>query len=173
MSASPDPFMRVALALSQANSARQPSTNEVGGLRHFFQAVTRPDERNPAAMVIGLDCSDPSAQGGFKREMNSDTRDLLLIYENHMLLIGNPMRGAGLGTFAKVFLSSFTKQGKAKSTPHSRVLRGDLNTAEIVGRPSWDESERFVHLAGTGLEVWFWINLAVDSDDAVKTALGG
>ena len=164
--------MRVALALSQAHSAHQPSTNELGGLRHFFQAVARQDERNPAAIVIGLDCSDPSAAGGFQREMNSDTRDLLLIYENHVLLIRNPMRGAGPGTFVKVFLSSFTKQGKAKTTPHSRVQRADVSTIEIVGRASWDESERFIHLAGNSREVWFWVNLPVDSEEIVKSALG-
>jgi hypothetical protein len=151
---------------------RRTPKSGLGALRDLFQSIARPDEREPAAMIIGLDCSDPNAQGTLQRDTSTDARDLLLLYEDHVLLIGNPVRGAGLGTLVKLFAGGFNKQGKAKNAPHSRLDRADLGAAELVtGRPPWDMNEQFLHLATTPRDIWFWVDLAVDSEDALTTAL--
>jgi hypothetical protein len=181
MTSNPDRFsLRVAAALIKQEQQQQPGgfvvrrtpKSGLGALRDLFQSIARRDEREPAAMVIGLDCSDPNAHGTLQRDMNADARDVLLLYPDHVLLIGNPVRGAGLGTLVKLFAGSFNKQGKAKNTPHDRLAQADLGTAELVtGRPSWDTNEQFVHLAANPREIWFWTDLAVDSKDVLTTAL--
>jgi hypothetical protein len=123
-------------------------------------------------MIIGLDCSDPNAQGTLQRDTGTNVRDLLLVYEDHVLLIENPIRGAGLGTLVKLFAGGFNMQGKAKNTPHSRLDRAHLRAAALVtGLPSWDTNEQFLHLAANPRDIWFWVDLAVDSEDALTTAL--
>lgn len=181
MTSDPDRFsLRVAAALVKQEQQQQPGgfvvrrtpRSGLGALRDLFQSIAHPDEREPAAMIIGLDCSEPNAQGTLQRDMRTDARDVLLLYEDHALLIGNPVRGAGLGTLVKLFAGGFNKQGKAKNTPHSRLDRADLGAMELVtGRPSWDTNEQFVHLVANPREIWFWVDLAVDSEDALATAL--
>jgi len=172
--------LRVAAALVKQEQHQQPGgfvvrrtpKTGLGALRDLFHAITRADESEPAAIVIGLDCSEPNSQAAFQRDVNSDARDVLLLYADHVLLIGNPVRGAGLGTLVKMFAGSFNKQGKAKNTPHSRVERAELRAAQLVSRrAAWDTGEQFVHLTIDAREIWFWVDLAVDSEDALTTAL--
>ena len=143
MTSNPDLFsLRVAAALVKQERQQQPGgfvvrrtpKTGLGALRDLFHAIARTDESEPVAIVIGLDCSEPNSQAAFQRDVNSDTRDVLLIYADHVLLIGNPVRGAGLGTLVKMFAGSFNKQGKAKNTPHSRVERAELRAAQLRRR---------------------------------------
>jgi hypothetical protein len=181
MTSNPDRFsLRVAAALVKQEQQQQPGgfvvrrtpKSGLGALRDLFHSIARPDEREPAAIIIGLDCSDPNAQTVLQRDMSTDARDVLLLYEDHVLLIGNPVRGAGLGTLVKLFAGGFNKQGKVRNTPHSRLEQADIGVAElVVGRPSWGTNERFVHLVTNPREIWFWVDLPVDSEDSVTTPL--
>ena len=48
----------------------------------------------------------------------------------------------------------------------------ELRVAELVsGRPPWATDEQFVHLGASSDEMWFWVDLAVDSDDVMRSAL--
>ncbi len=172
--------LRLAMALVKQEQQQEPGgfvvrrtpKNGLGALRDLFHAIARPDEHEPAAIVIGLDCSGPNGQPNFGRDRDTDARDVLLVYGDHVLLIGNPVRGAGLGTLVKLLAGGLNKKGKEKNTAHSRMQRVDLSVVEIVtGRPSWDTSEQFVHLATNACEIWFWVDLAVDSEDGLGNAL--
>jgi hypothetical protein len=181
MTTNPDLFtFRIAAALIKQEQQQKPGgfvvrrtpKSGLGALRDLFHSIARPDEREPAAIIIGLDCSDPSAQATFQRDIGTDTRDVLLLYQDHVLLIGNPVRGAGLGTLVKLFAGSFNKRGKEKNTPHTRIQRDDLRVAEVtLGRATWDTSEQFVRLTASDQEIWFWVDLAVDSEEALRTTL--
>lgn len=172
--------MRVALALVKQEQQQQPGgfvarrtpKTGLGALRDLFHSVARPDEREPAAIVIGLECADQNTYIALQRDMSTDARDVLLLYPDHLLLIGNPVRGAGLGTLLKLFATGFTKQGKANNAPHSSMQRTDLHAAELVaGRPEWATDEQFVRLKTNAYDLWFWVDLAVDTEEHLSKAL--
>lgn len=184
MASNPDPLtLRIAAAMVQrqqqqttsgvdARDLRQAPTGGIGALRDLFKAVARPDELEPRCLVVGLDCSDPDVQA-FRRDSDTATRDALAIYGDHVLLVGNPMRGAGIGGMLKLLGGSFSKRGKERNTPHSRIDQTNMRQVELAkGRPPWDtDREQFVHIGTGEREIWFWMDLAIDSEDDVRRAI--
>jgi hypothetical protein len=144
------------------------ATGAVGALRDLFQAVARSDERSPPCFVVGLDCSDATKDSA-AADSRKDERDALAVYTDHLLLVRFPGRNAGLGEMVKLLFKSMTG-GKAQITPHARFERTELVAVELTdGRPTWGTAdEKFVHVTTSQSEVWFWVDLPVDSEDDLR-----
>src|SRR5262249_8321309 len=108
----------------------------------------------------------------FAQWSRANAPDLLAFYEDHLLLIGNPARGAGTGELLKLLGNSITGR-KARITPHSRTSYGEITSIELVqGRPGWDVGAlQFVRMESAQGDLWFWAQLPVVTDEELTQAV--
>jgi len=162
-----------ALANRGGVGVREPPTSGLGALRDLFHSFAAANERNPASIVVGLDCSDTDEQT-FQRDAGNDARDALTVHSDHVLLVCNPARGANLGGLVKLLIGGIGKKTSDRNIPHFRFDGASVRSAELRdGRPGWNsEREKFVHIQTDQRECWFWAELLVDSEDDVRRSIG-
>jgi hypothetical protein len=141
-------------------------------LRDLYHSVARANEREPTSIAVGLDCSDTDEKA-FQRDAGNDARDALAIYEDHVLIVRNPARGANLGGLVKLVIGGIGKRTSDRDIPHFRIDSASVRAAELrAGHPPWNtERDKFVHIQTDDRECWFWAELLVDSEDDVRRSI--
>ena len=175
--------LRVAVALTKHRETAtvlpggvvgEPSTGTLGALRDMFNSFARPDELDPLALVIGLDCSN-SDPTGISSDIAGDARDVLALYSDHLFVVCNPGLGAGLLQLLKLMVGGLGKRTADKDIPHYRVSKEAVEGAVLSGgRPGWSpEYGEFIRIDTRDRQIWFWSELLVDSEGDVRNVLVG
>jgi hypothetical protein len=175
--------LRVAVALTKHREnapvlpggvVGEPSTGALGALRDLFSSFATAEEREPVALVIGLECTngDPATIGG---EIADDARDALALYGDHVFAVGNPARGAGVLGLLRLALEGIVRRTADRDVPHYRIGKDAIVAAGLSdGRPGWStEYGKFVRIDTAERQYWFWSELPVDSEADVRSALAG
>lgn len=175
--------LRVAVALTKHRESAtvlpggvvgEPSTGALGALRDIFNSFAKPEEHEPLALVIGLECSisDPAAIGS---EIAGDARDALALYGDHIFAVGNPARGASFLQLLKLALEGIVRRTADRDIQHYRVSKDAIEAAVLSdSRPGWSiEYGKFIRIDTKDSQFWFWSELMVDSEADVRSALAG
>jgi hypothetical protein len=177
-----EPFtFRIALALTKQKQAladkggagvREPPTGGLGALREIFHSFAGPSERDPVSIAVGLDCSNTEPQT-LPRDIAKDARDALAFYDDHILVVCNPARGANLGGLVRLAIGGIGKRTSDRAIPHYRVDRASVQAADLLDqRESWSsEHGKFLYIGADKRDVWFWAELLVDSEEGVQNSL--
>lgn len=150
----------------------EPSTGALGALRDIFNSFATPEEREPLALVIGLECSI-SDSGAISAEIADDARDALALYGDHVFAVGNPARGAGFLQLLRLAVEGIVRRTADRDIPHYRIGKDAIEAAVLTdGRPGWNtEYGKFIRIDTKDRQFWFWSELPVDSEDDVRNAL--
>lgn len=177
-----DPFvMKLAVAVqirekelnaSEKSSSHGPlSQSEIGVLRDLFQRIARADEANPQCFALGLDCSLPDHR---PIDFNSvpPERDILALFPEHLLIVSNPARGASIGGLLKMAFKGMGQKDPSDA-PRTRIEFAHLSLAEVVnnGPGATGTSESFIHLVSPNQEIWFWVDLPMDSAEVLERTI--
>jgi len=179
-----DPFvMRLAIASqireqelnsSAKSSSHGPlSTAAISALRDLFQRIAHDDESDPQCFALGLDCS-PADHDPLNFNSIPQERDILALYPEHLLIVGNPARGASVGGLLKLAFKGLGKKDLS-DVPRTRIEFAQLSLAEIVrnGPGTSGTSESFIHLVSPEQEIWFWVDVPMDSAEELEGKIGG